>query len=256
MKTSARNAFKGKVAVAPVDIHALSNDIYARLRAHSNPERRRIAVTYFPTQMEVISVSVPDLRAIVRDVAKRLRDEPAEAVLRLADAVIDAGAFEGRQVAYELIYRHRGAMAALTAERVEALGRGIDNWASVDAFAGTISGPLWAKGQVDDATIARWAHSPDRWWRRAAVVSTVVLSRESKGEASARTLTICELVASDRDDMVAKALSWALRALSQFDRDAVIAFVERHASELPARVRREVATKLATGLKGKPRSAR
>ncbi len=232
----------------------LAVEIDARLRAVASPERQRIAVTYFPTAMEVIGVSVPDLRAIVRDVSKRLRDAPPEEVLRLADAVIDAGAFEGRQVAYELIYRHRGAMAALTAERVEALGRGIDNWASVDAFAGTISGPLWARGGLDDATIVRWARSPDRWWRRAAVVSTVVLSRESKGAASARTLAVCELVASDRDDMVAKALSWALRALSQFDRDAVIAFVERHESELPARVRREVATKLATGLKSKRRT--
>ncbi len=236
-----------------IDVAAVTAEIDARLRAVANPERKRIAVTYFPTALEVVGVSVPDLRAIVRDVAKRLRDAPAEDVLRLADAVIDAGTFEGRQVAYELIYRHRGAMAALTVKRVEALGRGMDNWASVDAFAGTISGPPWAKGRLDDETFLRWAHSPDRWWRRAAVVSTVALSRESKGEAATRTLAICDLVASDRDDMVAKALSWALRALSQFDRGAVIAFVERHESELPARVRREVATKLATGLKGRRR---
>ncbi len=44
-----------------------------------------------------------------------------------------------------------------------------------------------------------------------------------------------------------------LRALSAFDRDAVIAFVDRHESDLPSRVRREVATKLATGLKAKRR---
>jgi len=237
------------------DLAALAAEIDARLRAVANPERQRIAVTHFPTAMEVVGVSVPDLRAVVRDLSKRLRHAPAEEVLRLADAVIDAGTFEGRQVAYELIYRHRAAMAALTAGRVEALGRGIDNWASVDAFAGTISGPLWARGRLDDATLLRWARSPDRWWRRAAVVSTVVLSRESKGEAAARTLAVCELVASDRDDMVAKALSWALRALSQFDRDAVIDFVERHESDLPSRVRREVATKLSTGLKAKRRSA-
>jgi 3-methyladenine DNA glycosylase AlkD len=238
-----------------VDTDALSAEIDARLRAVASPERQRIAVTYFPTVMEVIGASVPDLRAVVRDLSKRLRDASAEELLRLADAVIDAGTFEGRQVAYEIIYRHRAAMAALTARRIEALGRGIDNWASVDAFAGTISGPLWAKGRFDDATILRWARSPDRWWRRAAVVSTVVLSRESKGEAAARTLSVCELVASDRDDMVAKALSWALRALSQFDRDAVIAFVDRHGRDLPSRVRREVATKLSTGLKTKRRDA-
>jgi len=236
-----------------LDVTALSNEIHARLREHASAERQRIAVTYFPTSMEVIGVSVPDLRAVVREFARRLKGEPPEEVLRLADAIIDANTFEGRQVAYELLYRHRGAMAALTADDVERLGRGMDNWASVDAFAGTISGPLWAKGRMEDATFLRWAKSPDRWWRRAAVVSTVVLSRESTGQASERVLAVCELVASDRDDMVAKALSWALRALSAFDREAVVAFVKRHEAELPSRVRREVATKLSTGLKTKRR---
>ena len=47
--------------------------------------------------------------------------------------------------------------------------------------------------------------------------------------------------------MVAKALSWALRALSVVDREAVVAFLERHDAELPSRVRREVGAKLATG---------
>ena len=124
-----------------VDIVALSTEIDSRLRAHANPERRRVAVTYFPTAMEVIGVSVPDLRAVTRDVARRLRDAPTEDVLGLAAVLIDADTFEGRQAAYEILARHPAAMAALATERVERLGRGIDNWASVDAFAVTIAGP-------------------------------------------------------------------------------------------------------------------
>jgi len=122
-------------------VTALSTEIDSRLRAHAILERRRVAVTYFPTAMEVIGVSVPDLRAIARDIARRLRDAPAEDVLGLAEVLIDANTFEGRQAAYEILARHPAAMAALATERVERLGRGIDNWASVDAFAVTIAGP-------------------------------------------------------------------------------------------------------------------
>ena len=233
------------------DVPALVAEIDARLRAKANPERRRVAVTYFPTAMEVIGVSVPDLRAIARDVAKRLRSAPAGEVLALVEAVIDANTFEGRQLAYEVLSRHPAALAALTTERIERLGRGNDNWASVDAFATTIAGPAWRKGQLDDETVLRWARSPDRWWRRTALVCTVALNQKAHGGKgdTARTLAICELLASDRDDMVAKALSWALRALSVVDRDAVVDFVRRHDAELPSRVRREVAAKLSTGLK-------
>jgi len=233
------------------DFAALSAEIDARLRAHANPERKRVAVTYFPTAMEVIGVSVPDLRAIARDVARQLRSAPAEDILQLAEAVINANTFEGRQSVYEILARHPAALATLTTERVERLGRGIDNWASVDAFAVTIAGPAWRTGQLDDDAVQRWAKSPDRWWRRAAVVCTVALNQKAHGGTgdTARTLAICEIVAGDRDDMVAKALSWALRALSVVDREAVVAFLDRHGPELPSRARREVGSKLATGLK-------
>ena len=42
---------------------------------------------------------------------------------------------------------------------------------------------------------------------------------------AARTLAVCRTLAADRDDMVVKAMSWALRVLSDRDRPAVEAFM-------------------------------
>ncbi len=55
--------------------------------------------------------------------------------------------------------------------------------------------------------------------------------------------------AAEPDDVVRKALSWALREALGRDRDAVLAFLARHGEALPARVRREVGHKARTGLK-------
>ncbi len=55
--------------------------------------------------------------------------------------------------------------------------------------------------------------------------------------------------------MVVKAVSWALRALSERDPDAVRAFLDAHEDVLAARVRREVRHKLETGLKNPRRRA-
>jgi hypothetical protein len=49
--------------------------------------------------------------------------------------------------------------------------------------------------------------------------------------------------------MIVKAMSWALRILSDVDRKAVVAFVAKYETRLVARVKREVATKLRTGRK-------
>jgi hypothetical protein len=49
--------------------------------------------------------------------------------------------------------------------------------------------------------------------------------------------------------MVVKALSWALRSLVEWDRNAVAEFVQEHDDVLAARVKREVGSKLRTGRK-------
>jgi hypothetical protein len=64
-----------------------------------------------------------------------------------------------------------------------------------------------------------------------------------------RTLRLCRLLAADHEDMVVKAMSWALREVSKRDPAAVRAFLERHSGVLAARVVREVTNKLVTGRK-------
>jgi 3-methyladenine DNA glycosylase AlkD len=59
---------------------------------------------------------------------------------------------------------------------------------------------------------------------------------------------------SDRDDMVVKALSWALRSLVIWDAGAVRRFLQVNADLVASRVRREVYSKLESELKNVPRS--
>ena len=89
-----------------------------------------------------------------------------------------------------------------------------------------------------------------------ALVSTVALNMRSHGGYgdAERTLAICRLLVEDYDDMVVKALSWALRELVGHDSKAVRAFLGEHEGVLAARVKREVRNKLRTGLKNPRRS--
>jgi len=59
----------------------------------------------------------------------------------------------------------------------------------------------------------------------------------------------------DHEDMVVKALSWALRVLSTQDAVAVRAFLRKHDASLAARVKRETGNKLKTGRKN-PKTGR
>ena len=193
------------------------------------------------------------MRAIARDLARELRGAEAEPVLQLCEQLIERGPWP-RAAAFELAARHPAAAAALDWRRLEQLSETLDGWASVDHFARLLSGPAWQRGQISDAQIMRWARSPDLWRRRAAIVSTIALNERRLGRGdAARTLAVCELFVDAREDLIIKALSWALRELGIRDQPPVQQWLERHEPRLHPRVLREVRTKLATGSKqGKP----
>ena len=183
-----------------------------------------------------------------------IKSYPPEYVLDFARALLFT--WGHRWQAYELIQGHKLTFRGLRAAELEELGQGINSWWSTDSFARTLSGPAWRDGQVSDEQIARWAGSPDLWWRRAALVSTVAFNIRSQGGTGdvPRTLAICRLLVDDHQEMVVKALSWALRELVYFDPSAVEGFMKEHEGALAGRVKREVGTKLRTGLKNPRRN--
>ncbi len=191
----------------------------------------------------------PFIRAVRKDLSAELRDAAARDVIAIGEALVR---HEPRWVGYEIIAHHRAALGSLRIKDVERIGL-LDSWYSVDAFGMAISGPVWRAGQIKDSDIRRWAKAKDFWWRRVALVSTVPLNTKSRGNGfqTGRTLAVAELLIDDREDMVVKALSWALRMLAARDPKAVRAFLNRHAGRLAARVKRETNTKLVTGTKNK-----
>ena len=197
------------------------------------------------------SFNTESVRAVRREFSKRLAKASSGTVLQVAQRLLDDKSSDFRFVAYELIRHHRAALASLREKDLERFGRGLDSWGTVDMFACYLAGPAWRENQISNTVIHRWARSKDRWWRRAALVSTVPLNSKAQGGTGdvPRTLEVCRLLVTDRDDMVVKAMSWALRELSKRDPKAVKAFLDESQKVIAARVTREVGNKLSTGLK-------
>ena len=116
--------------------------------------------------------------------------------------------------------------------------QGLADWGSVDLVGCTIAGQAWRSGILSDANILAWARSKDRWKRRLALVATVPLNSLARGGTGdvTRTLQVCKALVGDRDDMVVKALSWALRELAKREPKAVLAFLKQFGERLAARV--------------------
>jgi len=190
------------------------------------------------------------LRTLRREWSAEMKKEPGREVVKLAIALRDLND-TCRWIGYELILYHKQAPSLLTPQDVVRLGKGIHSWDTVDCFGLFIAGPAWRERRIPDSLIQSWARSKDLWWRRAALVATVALNMKSRGGSgdTPRTLAVCSKLINDREDMVVKALSWALRAVAARDPEAARDFVAQHRARLAARVVREVRNKLTTGLK-------
>lgn len=194
--------------------------------------------------------SIEELRRRRKAISNQLSAATPEVILSSCQLLLGNGGVPA-WLLFEIINNDRRVLAKMTKEQIEELGAGMASWAAVDIFACYIAGPAWREGVLRDSDVARWAKSEDRWWRRAALVSTVPLNNTARGGVgdTKKTLKICELLRKDREDKVVKALSWALRELSKKDSVAVWEYIRKRQQDLAPRVLREVRNKLATGLK-------
>jgi 3-methyladenine DNA glycosylase AlkD len=195
---------------------------------------------------------VGSTRAVRRRWTKELRAARASELVAVARTLVGTGGgWRERLVAFELLAGRADALARLDDRLFERFATGLGDWGSVDLFGCELAGIAWREGSLSDAKVRAWSASDDRWRRRLALVCTVPLNAKSRGGRgdAKRTLALARSSIDDRDDMVVKALSWALRELAKRDPAAVRAFLAEHGERLAARVRREVTAKLTTGVK-------
>lgn len=223
----------------------------AEMKFVADPDRREASKTMFPTSMDYLGVRTPDFRVLIKEWWNEIKNWPPEKLIQFSKELVATRIFECNQLAFELLSKNKNALQLIKLDDLEELGKNMDNWATTDCFSVMISGWVWREKLITDSDVLNWLKSGNLWWRRAAIVSTVALnlrSRGGKGDA-ARTLMICEKVINDREKLIVKALSWALRELSKSNKQAVESFMEKYDSKIAPLARREIYTKLETGRK-------
>ncbi len=226
-------------------------DIITTLRSLASDERKSKSSTYHPTKLEVLGVTNPEVKLVVKELHASMKGSSKEEYMALCEGLIQSNIMECQLAAWWLLEREKEIIPSLSLKEMSELQGILDNWVSVDFFGTFIFGVLWRIGTLSDAQVNNLLSSTDVWQRRLALVGTVALNTRSRGGTgdTSRTIAICEQVVEDREDMIEKALSWSLRSLIFWDKPAVESFMRKHESRLCSRVKREVNHKLEHGTK-------
>jgi len=229
----------------------LIKDIKESLEGFADDKRIEFAKKSYSTKMQVIGVTVPNLKIALKELCKQTRLYKNHEKLDLIKQLIDEDIFELQQIAFEYLQTEKNLYKALTEDFIESIEKNLDNWLSVDYFGAIVVGCAWRENLISTEKVKRYLTSNDFWIRRIAIVATVSLNQKARGGHgdSKRTIEICRLVVDDHKEMIVKALSWALRELAKIDDESVIDFIDEYKNRLHKKVLREVKNKLETGLK-------
>ncbi|MCK9187418.1 MAG: DNA alkylation repair protein [Candidatus Colwellbacteria bacterium] len=103
----------------------------------------------------------------------------------------------------------------------------INNWDLVDASAPKIIGD-WLEDK-DKKVLYRLAGSKNLWERRIAIVSTFRFI--DKGELD-DAFSISKKLLDDREDLIHKAVGWALRECGKKDKKRLVKFINENGSKM------------------------
>jgi 3-methyladenine DNA glycosylase AlkD len=205
--------------------------IRKRLRAHAMPENVAILQRFFKTGPgeygegdRFIGVKVPGIRTVCREcrgvrmsevrplLRSPIHEERMLALLILVDAFA-RGTPDAQRRIYDFYLDHT---------------RYINNWDLVDLSAAPIVG-RWLRDR-SKAPLTRLARSKSLWERRIAIIATHDGIRMREFD---ETFRVADLLLSDPQDLIHKAVGWMLREVGNRDGAAERRFLASRYTTMP-----------------------
>lgn len=211
---------------------ASAADIKDELFASAIPGKKEILSSFFKSGEgeygegdQFIGVSVPQQRAIVKQFAPLCLDE--------ISILLASEYHECRMIALLFLvhlYKSNKKNEAVKKEIYDFYlnhTKGINNWDLVDLSAPYIVGDyLLGKDRKILYTLSK---SKNMWERRISIISTITFIRNNQ---FIDTLQLCDILISDKEDLLNKATGWMLREIGKRDYNLEFNYLKEHYTQM------------------------
>jgi 3-methyladenine DNA glycosylase AlkD len=171
------------------------------------------------------NVGTARMRALARSIHTAHREHWAVSdAMAFADALIADRFLETKSVGIEVVARYRNDFSPplLSSWKRWLSANHSANWATTDAICGTLIGPLLVSHPRLALQMRSWSKDSNMWVRRASIVGLLPLVRQGGGVDL--VYDIARRLHADREDLIQKAVGWALREAGKRD----VARLERY----------------------------
>lgn len=229
---------------------ATADLVKRRLRQLADPTRAANSAWFFKTGKgeygegdKFLGITVP----VQRKTAHRFKNLPLKEIARLLKSPFHECRFTALEilvVQFETALKKSGQNSGpdfdtgkIYMENCEKIAdfyltntKYINNWDLVDTSASYILGAYLYEFRKSRAILYKLAKSKNLWERRIAVVSTFYFVARNDLDDSFK---IAEMLLSDGEDLIHKAVGWMLREVGKRDKKVLVGFLERYAGRMP-----------------------
>jgi 3-methyladenine DNA glycosylase AlkD len=205
---------------------------------------------YFKETVRIHGLKSAKLIEIGKGHFKRIEDKSKKAVFGFCEELWQTGYLEEGGIAGTWAYNVRKQYEP---EDIKVFGRWVNkyvtNWACCDNLCNHSVGMFVEMYPEFLAELKLWAHSDNRWVKRASAVTLIIPAR--KGLFLDDIFQIADILHADKDDMVQKGYGWMLKAASQANQEKVFDYVMRKKATMPRTSLRYAIEKMPAELKAR-----
>ena len=172
-----------------------------------------------------------------------MKEHGIKFVVQVADELFSGEILEEKAFAVFLLEGQTGELGAREFRLFASWLDRVTNWADHDGLVHYLLSPMVAAESGYCPQVLRWAHSRNRWRRRAACVALIRGAR--KKQLFAEIVRTSDMLLGDDDDMVQKGLGWLLREAAKYDAKRTVPYLMKIRGRAPRLVLRTACEKLS-----------
>lgn len=220
---------------APADVDRAAAGAVRALKRLGRPAGNFDASRYFrgAGDLGFYNVGTAAMRALARSVDAAHPDWSVHDAMWFAERLIVDRYLETKSVGIEVVARHRRDFTAALLPRWKRwlAGNHSANWATTDAMCGLLIGPALVRFPERATLMRDWSKHRNMWVRRASIVSLIPLAR--RGVALDLLYEIAARLHADGEDLIQKAVGWALREAGKSDAARLERYLRANGPSIP-----------------------
>ena len=229
-------------------MEAIIAKVREALLSSADEKTRQQSEYFFKEKVTVYGVKSATVQKIAKDIFAEIKDLPKADIFSMCEKLWQSGYMEESFVACVWSEKIGKKFEPADFEILERwIKNYVSNWASCDTLCNHTVGDFVMVYPEFISKLKEFAHSENRWVKRAAAVSLIIPAR--KGLFLNDIFEIANTLLLDSDDLVQKGYGWMLKAASQAHQQTVFEYVMSKKAMMPRTALRYAIEKMPEELK-------